>query len=277
MSLIDQPSLLVSMGNWLQRQDIAAIFPDFITLFETTANRRLRVRQMEIATTLIPSVVATITGAASNGSANYIRLAVPSAGMTNGDQVVVAGVTGTTEANGSWPIAVIDSGHIDLITSVFTNAYVSGGTVTDVGNVPLPSDFLAWRTLTWEGNPARDLQYEEPSLLTIQYPSSPVDLPTFFSIEASTIRVMPQDPTPLTLLYWQKIPALTATNTTNWLMTAYPDIYLFGSLVEAAAYARNPDDIPLWKTRRDELFDEIDRLDKKARGPTAVRIVGPTP
>ncbi len=91
MSLIDQPSLLIGIQNWLQRADIVAIFPDFITLFEAAANRRLRVRQQETATNLTPNVVATVTGAASNGSANLIRLSVPTTGMTTGDNVILGG------------------------------------------------------------------------------------------------------------------------------------------------------------------------------------------
>jgi hypothetical protein len=40
---------------------------------------------------------------------------------------VVSGVTGTTEANGTWTVAVVDNNDISLIGSTFVNAYVSGG------------------------------------------------------------------------------------------------------------------------------------------------------
>jgi len=45
------------------------------------------------------------------------------------NKIVVYGVAGTTEANGSWPFTVIDATHIDLVGSVFTHAYVSGGKI----------------------------------------------------------------------------------------------------------------------------------------------------
>lgn len=71
----------------------------------------------------------TITGAANNG-AGLIRLTVASTStFTTGQRKVVAGVVGTTEANDSWLITVVDATHIDLQGSVFTNAYVSGGTI----------------------------------------------------------------------------------------------------------------------------------------------------
>lgn len=70
-----------------------------------------------------------ITGAADNGSGE-IRLTVGStSGWTTGDYKTISGVTGTTEANGTWPITVVDATHIDLDGSTFTNAYVSGGLV----------------------------------------------------------------------------------------------------------------------------------------------------
>jgi len=77
----------------------------------------------------------TISGAADNGS-GLIRLTVGStSGWATGNYKTISGVTGTTEANGTWKITVVDSTHIDLAedtdgtASVFTNAYVSGGVV----------------------------------------------------------------------------------------------------------------------------------------------------
>lgn len=71
----------------------------------------------------------TITGAANNGS-GLIRLTMASTStLTTGQIKAVSGVTGTTEANGNWTITVIDSTHIDLQGSTFTNAYVSGGII----------------------------------------------------------------------------------------------------------------------------------------------------
>lgn len=76
-----------------------------------------------------------ITDAANNGS-GLIRLTLDAANYQSGNIVTVAGVTGTTEANGTWTVTKIDATHIDLQASTFTNAYVSGGTakaLTDVG------------------------------------------------------------------------------------------------------------------------------------------------
>jgi hypothetical protein len=146
------------------------------------------------------------------------------------------------------------------------------------GVVALPSDYLAWRRLTWTGSPRQELAYVEPSWLQAAYPDLPSDIPRVFTIEGGNVATMPLDPSSIAieLVYFQQIPSLAA-NTTNWLMSQHPDLYLFGALTEAQAYTVNPDSTALWKARRDELFDEIEKLSNKSRGAGAVRIMGPTP
>ncbi len=76
-----------------------------------------------------PIASRAITGAANNGT-GAIRLTVSTTGLASGDNINVVGITGTTEANHSWFIDVIDASHCDLRYSGFINAYVSGGTIT---------------------------------------------------------------------------------------------------------------------------------------------------
>jgi hypothetical protein len=82
----------------------------------------------------------TVTNCTNNG-AGLIRVATSAATFfeTN-DMVEISGVTGTTEANGIWIVTVINSTTLDLsidansdtgAASVFTNAYVSGGTAQE--------------------------------------------------------------------------------------------------------------------------------------------------
>ncbi|MBV8474516.1 MAG: hypothetical protein JO107_10255 [Hyphomicrobiales bacterium] len=78
------------------------------------------------------ALVMTVLGAAA-GNNGVVRLTVNNtAQVANNDTINVAGVTGTTEANGTWLASVIDAQHIELKGSAFKNAYVSGGAATDV-------------------------------------------------------------------------------------------------------------------------------------------------
>lgn len=145
------------------------------------------------------------------------------------------------------------------------------------GSATLPSDYLQWRRVTWTGSTRRELEYVNPSYLQAAFPSGTQDTPRMFTIEGSTLKVRPLDTTGLEFDYWQKITPLSGSATTNWLITAYPDLYLFGAMAEARMFERNLDNALVWKQRRDEVFDEILALDQKTRGASAIRVMGWTP
>lgn len=91
-----------------------------------------------------------VTGAANNG-AGLIRITSVAHGKTTGDKVGISGITGTTEANGSWTVTVIGVDTFDLQGSTFTNAYAAGGTVypylfnsTDVGRLIRMQEGTVW-------------------------------------------------------------------------------------------------------------------------------------
>lgn len=89
---------------------------------------RLRIKAPVVA----PQVQQAITGAANNGG-GLIRLTVAStSGWATNDTKTVTSILGTTEANGTWLITVVDSTHIDLQNSTFAHAYMSGGSVYGV-------------------------------------------------------------------------------------------------------------------------------------------------
>jgi len=70
-----------------------------------------------------------VTGTANNGS-GLVRLTVAdTSSWSTGEVKVVADVGGTTEANGTWTITVVDATHIDLQGSTYANAWTSGGYV----------------------------------------------------------------------------------------------------------------------------------------------------
>jgi hypothetical protein len=129
--------------------------------------------------------------------------------------------------------------------------------------------------VTWSGSPTRDLDYVAPSTWASWYPDGASDIPTIFTIEGSSLRVKPLDDTALTVTYNQRTTALESA--LNWLYSNHFDAYLFGSLTEANAFNKDVDPAGLWKARRDEVFDEISKLDFNERQGMAIRVTGITP
>jgi len=85
---------------------------------------------------------------AVSGTGNQIRLMVLStARLVSGDNATIASILGTVEANGTWPLQVINGQNVELVGSAFVHAYVSGGTLTDLTtppNVKAPTVELTW-------------------------------------------------------------------------------------------------------------------------------------
>jgi hypothetical protein len=76
-------------------------------------------------------VVPGIVNATS--SAGLIKITTAAAhGLTTGNQVQIYGVTGTTEANGTWTITFVDATNFTLQGSAFVNAYIDGGQVSRI-------------------------------------------------------------------------------------------------------------------------------------------------
>lgn len=109
--------------NWLIQR-----WTPFTAAYEFIASTSRPGLTLEGLDALAPGAIA-ISGAANNGS-GLVRLTVSStSGWTTGDKKTVTQVGGTTEANGTWTITVIDGTHIDLQGSTFASAYTSGGYV----------------------------------------------------------------------------------------------------------------------------------------------------
>lgn len=82
----------------------------------------------DAAATLDSSIGGGITGAVA--ATGLVKIATASAHFfITGAVVRIAGVLGTTEANGRWTITVIDATHFTLNGSTFVNAYTSGGVI----------------------------------------------------------------------------------------------------------------------------------------------------
>jgi hypothetical protein len=80
-----------------------------------------------------------VLGTAAGTGGVIVLLVQTTASMFTGDTVVVTGVGGTTEANGTWTMTRIDATHISLNGSLWVHAWTSGGVIHDTS---VPADVL---------------------------------------------------------------------------------------------------------------------------------------
>jgi hypothetical protein len=145
------------------------------------------------------------------------------------------------------------------------------------GSGTLPTDYLEWKRVTWTGSPTRELSYVTPSALSAFNPDSLSDTPTHFTIEGSTIKVARLSDTSLQMLYSQKVPALSDSATTNWLLTSHPDAYLFGTLTMSATLTGDAGNGQAWNALTQNILGELWGLDFAQRGTVVQVATGPTP
>jgi hypothetical protein len=134
---------------------------------------------------------------------------------------------------------------------------------TDDEYVALPTDFLQTHSLRRTGTTnLPGLKYVGPEeAKQIQARGETGDV-RWFTIASDSYQLIPAPASAveLELLYYQKVPALSDSNTTNWLLALAPDAYLYTSLAEAADYLD------------DKRFDRWDA--RAARAIAAVQSTG---
>lgn len=86
--------------------------------------------------------------------------------------------------------------------------------------------------------------------------------PHFYSLMNGAIEIIPEpaEDIDIEMIYYAKIQALSDQNTTNWLLTKAPDVYLYGALTHAAPFLMDDQRIPvfaqIYLTRTQALIDE---------------------
>ena len=129
-------------------------------------------------------------------------------------------------------------------------ARVSGQQSQGDQYMQLPADWLETIRfhLTSQGTDAVELS----SLASIADKRSRVDdqagRPRFYAHVRGEFELFPtpDEDTDFELLYYQKIPALSGSNASNWLLEYAPDIYLYGSLLHSAPYLAEDGRIAVW-------------------------------
>tara|TARA_R110002020_G_scaffold414378_1_gene623867 strand:- start:56 stop:688 length:633 start_codon:yes stop_codon:yes gene_type:complete len=124
----------------------------------------------------------------------------------------------------------------------------------------LPTDTLEIVRIVVDLTPVIVLEYLTPEEISERRISmSATGKPYYFTViggSSNQLEVVPSPDATYTssIVYYTRIPALTDSATTNWLLTAHPDIYLFGTLVEAEPYLKNDERMPMWTSRLDKAL-----------------------
>jgi hypothetical protein len=157
-------------------------------------------------------------------------------------------------------------------------------TTSEPEMISLPTDFQSMRRVRLSsvtGKPALEFrsgtQMDEFRFTN----SNTTGRPRYFTIFGVEMELGPTPDANYTveMVYRQNIPPLSA-NSTNWLLTLAPDLYLYGALLESAPYLKEDDRIQVWGLGFKTALDELNLLNTTSAfnaGPMVVRTSGQTP
>ena len=131
--------------------------------------------------------------------------------------------------------------------------------------IALPSDYLEMRDIRINDTYSYPLEFRSPhqmDLIDVNESSRP----RYYSIVDETIQVYPfVSGYVMEIDYYKKITALDSTNTTNVVLTAWPDLYFNGCLYFANVYVKNMDMAAYHKQEFDRLLIVINNKSKNRK------------
>lgn len=138
--------------------------------------------------------------------------------------------------------------------------------------VDLPSDWLEVVRLDYNASDGdRHLRLVPPRVIAARgvYAGEP----TMFCLSGSQIRLWPIPASGTAdLLYFQKIPALSSSNTSNWLLAEAPGAYLYGALIHSAPYLQEDDRVATWGQLYAAEVDALQNAGKRAGWTSGMRL-----
>jgi hypothetical protein len=192
-----------SIADWLNRDDLTAIIPDFVSLAEAQLERRLPTQKM------VKRSTATI----------------------------------------------------------------------DTPFSALPSDFLSAKSLVLTSTaPVQPLVFlTEDEIDAKKYVYRTTGKPQYFALVGNQIEVLPAPDTGYTaeLTYIATLAKLSDSNVSNWILARHPDVYLYGSLLQAAPYLRDDERIAVWSSLYQAAIADMILQDERAafsQGRTAMTV-----
>ncbi len=140
-------------------------------------------------------------------------------------------------------------------------------TVAGTREYSLPTGFVQMKEFHLTTDPLTPLAYITPEMMTRLWAGSLSGKPEVFTVIADNVRLGPSPDAVYTtsMLYYKTFTALSDDATTNDMLTNNPDVYLYGTLLEAEPFIMNDERVQLWATAFKQAIDDIQNQDNKDR------------
>jgi len=116
-----------------------------------------------------------------------------------------------------------------------------------VYSYPLPYDVLRVREVWTGGWPLANATAQE-----LQQVTAGRRIPMLYAVEGLNLLVAPGEASELMVSYQKRLPDLAADTDSNWMLENYPQLYLYGSLVQLHQYVQDDEQVAMTQTLYDQ-------------------------
>ena len=124
-------------------------------------------------------------------------------------------------------------------------------TVAGTQSYDLPTGYLELRYAMLQTSPYTMLQYMSPAdFFRVYNEGEGTGMPVYYTIVGKKIYLghSPDSANVLELGFFQRATALSSSNTTNDILTNFPDLYLYGSLAETSPFLMQDERLAVWSS-----------------------------
>ena len=133
----------------------------------------------------------------------------------------------------------------------------------------IPADFVEVIRFYVTSNDTRPLELiSQAELLDRKYKRNNTSgAPAYYALTAGELEIypVPDGTYSVELYYISSIPALSDSNTSNWLLNYYADAYLYGSLVHSAPYLKDDARATVWAALYQSAIDAINAESERSK------------
>ncbi len=147
-------------------------------------------------------------------------------------------------------------------------------TAAGINAVTLPTGFKQVYSAYYNtANTPQELEYASPAVFARNNLYQGKGQPRYYYIDSGSmvLGVTPDAEYEFTLDYYKSIPNLSSTNTTNDILTDYPDMYLFACLKQAFIASQDSEREGQYEARLDKLVMEATKEDKQSINTNGLR------
>jgi len=152
----------------------------------------------------------------------------------------------------------------------------TANTVAAQRNLALPTNYIQMRNFQVNTTPLTTLSYVTPEIYDRLWGGSTQGTPKFYTILADEVSLgpIPASAQEVEMLFYKKFDNLSGSVATNWMITNAPDIYLYGSMLEAEPFIMNDERVPLWSQALQQGVSDLQEQDNKDRhSGSALRVM----